>query len=50
MFVYLIWKNKKGESKKALLQEEKAFKVAKQMINMGVDVSLSPEIITVKVN
>jgi len=43
MFIYLTWKNKRGETLKTLLQEEKAIKISKLMKDLGVDVSIIPE-------
>ena len=43
MFVYLNWKNKKGDILKTLLEENKAKDIAIQMESMGIEVRLSPE-------
>jgi len=43
MFVYLNWKNKKGDILKALVEENKAKDIASQMEAMGIEVKLSPE-------
>jgi len=43
MFVYLNWKNKKGDILKTLLEENKAKDIAIQMEAMGIEVQLSPE-------
>ena len=43
MFVYLNWKNKKGEVLKALVEENKAKDIASQMEARGIEVQLSPE-------
>ena len=43
MFTYLTWKNKKGETLKALFQEDKAIKISKLMRELGVDVSIISE-------
>jgi len=43
MFVYLNWKNKKGDILKTLLEENKAKDIAIQMEAMGIEVKLSPE-------
>ena len=43
MFVYLIWKNKKGDTLKALVEENKAVEMASKMEALGIDVQLSPE-------
>ena len=48
MFVYLTWKNKKGEDLKALFSEDKALLIAEQMKKYGVDVSVIPEEIPLK--
>ena len=49
MFVYLMWKNKKGETLRALFQAEKAIKISKQMKDLGVDVHLDPEEIPIRI-
>ena len=43
MFVYLNWKNKKGEILKALVEENKATDIVSQMEALGIEVQLSPE-------
>ena len=43
MFVYLNWKNKKGEVLKALVEENKATDIVSQMEALGIEVQLSPE-------
>ena len=43
MFVYLNWKNKKGDTLKALVEENKAIEIAGKMEAMGIEVQLSPE-------
>ena len=43
MFVYLNWKNKKGEALKALVEENKAIDIASQMEARGIYVKISPE-------
>ena len=43
MFVYLNWKNKKGDILKTLLEENKAKDIASQMEALGIEVKLSPE-------
>ena len=43
MFVYLNWKNKKGDTLKALVEENKAIEMASKMEALGIDVQLSPE-------
>ena len=43
MFVYLNWKNKKGDTLKALVEENKAVEMASKMDALGIDVQLSPE-------
>jgi len=43
MFVYLNWKNKKGDTLKALVEENKAVEMASKMEALGIDVQLSPE-------
>jgi len=43
MFVYLNWKNKKGEILKALVEENKATDIVSQMEALGIEVKLSPE-------
>ena len=43
MFVYLNWKNKKGDDLKALLEETEAKDIASQMEALGIVVRLSPE-------
>ena len=43
MFIYLMWKNQKGETLRALFQEEKAMKLSRHMKDLGVDVHLEPE-------
>ena len=49
-FVYLTWENKKGEPLKVLFQEDKAIKILEQMKKLGVNVELTKEITTPKVN
>ena len=44
MFVYLNWKNKKGDILKALVEENKAIDIVSQMEALGIEVELSPEI------
>ena len=44
MFVYLNWKNKKGDILKALVEEKKAIDIVSQMEALGIEVELSPEI------
>ena len=44
MFVYILWKNRKGESLKAMFENEKALKLADAMRGVGITVELSPEI------
>ena len=43
MFVYLNWKNKRGDTLKALVEENKAVEMASKMEALGIDVQLSPE-------
>ena len=43
MFVYLNWKNKKGEILKALVEENKAIDIVSQMEARGIYVKISPE-------
>ena len=43
MFVYLNWKNKKGDTLKALVEENKAVEMASKMEALGIEVLLSPE-------
>ena len=43
MFVYLNWKNKRGETLKALVEENKATDIVSQMKALGIEVQLSPE-------
>ena len=43
MFVYLNWKNKKGEILKALVEENKAKDIASKMEAQGIEVQLTPE-------
>ena len=43
MFVYLNWKNRRGDLLKTLLEENKAKDIAIQMEAMGIEVKLSPE-------
>ena len=43
MFVYLNWKNKRGDILKTLLEENKAKDIASQMEALGIEVKLSPE-------
>ena len=43
MFVYLNWKNKKGDTLKALVEENKAVEMASKMEALGIEVQLSPE-------
>jgi len=42
MFIYLIWKNTKGLSLKAMFDENKASKIADEMRKLGVTVELQP--------
>ena len=42
MFIYLTWESKTGQPLKALLQQEKAEKIAEQMRKLGVNVVLTP--------
>tara|TARA_B000000460_G_C21358518_1_gene324343 strand:- start:221 stop:373 length:153 start_codon:yes stop_codon:yes gene_type:complete len=44
MFVYILWKNRKGEALKAMFENEKALKLADVMREQGITVELSPEI------
>jgi len=44
MFVYILWKNRKGESLKAMFENEKALKLADVMREVGITVELSSEI------
>jgi len=48
MFVYLIWKNRKGEDLKVLFSEDKALLIAKEMKKYGVNVNVIPEEIQLK--
>ena len=43
MFVYLNWKNKKGDTLKALVEENKAVEMASKMEALGIEVQLPPE-------
>ena len=43
MFVYLNWKNKKGDDLRAMFEESKAKRIADIMKDLGVEVKLSPE-------
>jgi len=43
MFVFLHWKNKKGEALNVLFEESKAVQMADKMREVGVTVSLVPE-------
>ena len=43
MFVYLNWKNKNGDTLKALIEENKAVEMASKMEALGIKVQLSPE-------
>ena len=43
MFVYLNWKNKKGDTLKALIEENKAVEMVSKMEALGIEVQLSPE-------
>ena len=43
MFVYLNWKNKKGDTLKALVEENKAVEMVSKMEALGIEVQLSPE-------
>ena len=43
MFVYLNWKNKNGDTLKALVEENKAVEMASKMEALGIEVQLSPE-------
>ena len=43
MFVYLNWKNKKGDTLKALVEENKAVEMVSKMEALGIKVQLSPE-------
>ena len=43
MFVYLNWKNKNGETLKALIEENKAREKVCKMEALGIEVQLSPE-------
>ena len=43
MFVYLNWKNKNGETLKALIEENKAREMVGKMEALGIEVQLSPE-------
>ena len=43
MFVYLSWKNKKGDMLKTLLEENKAKDIAGKMEAQGIEVQLTPE-------
>ena len=44
MFVYILWKNRKGESLKAMFENEKALKLADAMREVGITVELSSAI------
>ena len=44
MFMYLIWKNKKGEDLRAMFEESKAILIADEMRKFGIDVVTSPEV------
>ena len=44
MFVYILWKNRKGEALKAMFEYEKALKLADAMREVGITVELSSEI------
>ena len=43
MFVYLNWKNKRGDTLKALVEENKAVEMVSKMEALGIEVQLSPE-------
>ena len=43
MFVYLNWKNKRGDILKALVEENKAVEMVSKMEALGIEVQLSPE-------
>ena len=43
MFVYLNWKNKNGDTLKALIEENKAVEMVSKMEALGIEVLLSPE-------
>ena len=43
MFVYLNWKNKRGDILKALVEENKAVEMVSKMEALGIEVLLSPE-------
>jgi len=43
MFVYLSWKNKRGEPLQAIFEESKAKMIAEEMKVMGFDVKLLPQ-------
>ena len=43
MFVYLNWKNKNGDTLKALVEENKAVEMVSKMEALGIEVQLSPE-------
>ena len=43
MFVYLNWKNKNGDTLKALIEENKAVEMVSKMEALGIEVQLSPE-------
>ena len=43
MFIFLHWKNRKGEALNALFEESKAVQMADKMREVGVTVSLVPE-------
>ena len=43
MFVYLNWKNKKGDDLRAMFEESKAKRIADIMKDLCVEVKLSPE-------
>jgi len=43
MFVYLNWKNKNGDTLKALIEENKAVEMVSKMESLGIEVQLSPE-------
>ena len=44
MFVYILWKNRKGEALKAMFENEKALKLADAMREVGITVELSSAI------
>ena len=43
MFVYLSWKNKRGEPLQVMFEESKAKMIAEEMRVLGFDVKLSAE-------